>query len=158
MSKSSCLLPRAQPPSPQGQAPLLLSLLAPTNPSVALCGAGNLFGSAPVAPPVRNLPLRGVPSHAKASTWARAAPASVGASITMAANVRRTWDKQAYEDKARARAEAEAEEVGVATTGPAAAAKDAIKAGLAVWPAAAPVSSAHDICMPQVQARLPARR
>jgi len=59
MSKSSCLLPRAQPPSPQGQAPLLLSLLAPTNPSVALCGAGNLFGSAPVAPPVRNLPLRG---------------------------------------------------------------------------------------------------
>jgi hypothetical protein len=44
----------------------------------------------------------------------------------MAANVRRTWDKQAYEDKARARAraEAEAEEVGIAATGPAAAAKD----------------------------------
>jgi hypothetical protein len=39
----------------------------------------------------------------------------------MAANVRRTWDKQAYEEKARARAEAEE---GVPANAPAAAAKD----------------------------------
>jgi len=44
----------------------------------------------------------------------------------MAANVRRTWDKQAYEEKARARAEAEAEE-GVPANAPAAAAKDGAK-------------------------------
>ena len=44
----------------------------------------------------------------------------------MAANVRRTWDKQAYEEKARARAEAEAEE-GVPGNAPAAAAKDGAK-------------------------------
>jgi U4/U6.U5 tri-snRNP component SNU23 len=46
----------------------------------------------------------------------------------MAANVRRTWDKQAYEEKARERAEAEAEaQDGPLTDAPSAAAKDGVK-------------------------------
>jgi U4/U6.U5 tri-snRNP component SNU23 len=46
----------------------------------------------------------------------------------MAANVRRTWDKQAYEEKARERAEAEAEaQDGPPTDAPGAAAKDGVK-------------------------------
>lgn len=46
----------------------------------------------------------------------------------MSANVRRTWDKQAYEEKARERAEAEAEaQDGPLTDAPGAAAKDGVK-------------------------------